>query len=92
MSERKKALGCALVCVGIIANLIALGAFTATEPLPWWMEPIAAICFWGWWIFVLVGILLISTSLYLHGQARITIADPQSREALPESHPLSVRR
>ena len=56
-----KLVGCGLICLGIVLSMIAAWDFTSTAdaPFPEWLKPFSAIGFFGWWVFVLVGILLI---------------------------------
>ncbi|MCA9230252.1 MAG: hypothetical protein KDA57_06350 [Planctomycetales bacterium] len=59
--ESKKPLGCGFICLGIALQIIAAWDFTSTvdSPFPNWLKPFSAIGFWGWWLFVLMGIILL---------------------------------
>ena len=52
------AAGYGLIVLGLVLAQLATAAFTATAPNPSWLETLGGIGFWGWWIFVLVGVIL----------------------------------
>lgn len=57
--HQKGGIGCLLISVGIVAQLTATAAFTSTKPIPAWFDLLAGVCFFGWWIPFVWGIVVI---------------------------------
>jgi multidrug transporter EmrE-like cation transporter len=56
--NKKRGIGCLLIIFGMIANFVALAAFTSTTPISRAHDLLAGACFFGWWIPLLVGIVI----------------------------------